>query len=353
MGKYYINGIGSVSAQETANNELGFQNYNELKEPVVLACKPNYRDYIPPAMIRRMSIGVKMGVVASSIALKDAEIETPEAIITGSGMGCLRDSEKFLKNIIDNDEKYLTPTAFIQSTHNTVGAQIALGLGCKSYNVTYVHDATSFETSLMDAMIMMDEGEKNILVGGVDEIGEYTTELHKLVGHVKEKTTLNEGILKSKSKGAIYSEGAQFFVLEAEHTENTYAELVDTAIYNSLSKKEISDKIKVFLKENNCLVSDIDAVVLGINGDVDFDDVYKDIQDSLFQKTCQVYYKHLSGEYNTASSFGLWTACKIMKEQQIPKNIQLNSIEPTSLKKVLLYNQYRGENHSFVLLKSC
>ncbi len=353
MGNYYINGIGCVSAQDNSDNSSGLENFEALTENVVPLQKPDYKKYIKPTMIRRMSVGVKMGVVASSIALQKANVEIPEAIITGSGMGCLRDSEKFLKNIIDNEEQFLTPTAFIQSTHNTVGAQIALGLGCKAYNVTYVHDATSFETSLIDAMMMFDEGEQNVLVGGVDEIGPYTTDLHKLVGHVKEEETLRNSLLISKTKGAIYSEGSQFFVLEDKKKDNCYAQLRDVVIFNKLAQTEVAQKLEVFLKDNNLTISDIDVVVLGLNGDVDYDSYYTELQNTLLVNTTQVYYKHFSGEYNTASAFGMWTACTLIKSQEVPENIQLNEIQSVSIKNVVLYNQYRGENHSFVLLKSC
>jgi len=351
MGNYYINGIGCISAQDSSDNETGFQNFVELTENLVPLHKPDYKKYIKPNMIRRMSVGVKMGVVASSIALQEAGVEIPEAIVTGSGMGCLRDSEKFLKNIVDNDEQFLTPTAFIQSTHNTVGAQIALGLGCKAYNITYVHDATSFETSLIDAMMMMDEGEQNILVGGVDEIGSYTTDLHKLVGHVKED--VSDSLLNSNTKGAIYSEGSQFFVLEKEKKDNSYAQLLAIEIYNELSENEVAQKLDSFLKDNNLDISEIDLAVLGLNGDVDYDSYYTSLQGSILKETPQVYYKHFSGEYNTASAFGMWTACNIMKNQDIPESLRLNTLKPSSIKNVVLYNQYRGKNHSFVLLKSC
>ena len=353
MGNYYINGIGCISAQDSSDNSSGIENFEALTENVVPLQKPDYKKYIKPTMIRRMSVGVKMGVVASSIALQEADISVPDAIITGSGMGCLRDSEKFIRNIIDNEEQFLTPTAFIQSTHNTVGAQIALGLGCKAYNVTYVHDATSFETSLMDAMMMFEEGEQNILVGGVDEIGNHTTEMHKLIGYVKEEEVLKNSLLNSKTKGAIYSEGSQFFVLEDKQKDNCYAQLVDVVIYNELSKSEVAQKLEAFLKENKLTISDIDVVVLGLNGDVDYDSYYSTLQNSLLINTSQVYYKHLSGEYNTASAFGMWTACTILKSQEIPENIQLNAPPLESIKNVVLYNQYRGKNHSFVLLKSC
>lgn len=353
MKNCYINGIGCISAQDSSNNTIFFEDFKELTISLVNAHKPNYRDYIKPAMIRRMSSGVKMGMVASSIAMKEANIFLPEAIITGSGMGCLNDSDKFLKNIIDNDEQYLTPTSFIQSTHNTVGAQIALGLGCKSYNVTYVHDATSFELSLIDALLMIDDEVSNILVGGVDEVNVYTESLHELIGYIKDEDTLTNGMLNSKSKGTIISEGAQFFVLENEKTDNSYAKLLDVSIYNVLAENEVESKMTQFLQRNNLNISDIDIVVLGNNGDIEYDSIYTTLQNSILKNTQQLYYKHLSGECNTVSAFGMWSACQILKKQEIPEILKLNNIETSSIKNILLYNQYRGEKHSFTLLSSC
>ena len=129
--------------------------------------------------------------------------------------------------------------------------------------------------------------------------------------------------------------------------------MADVIIYNKLSENEVTQKLKTFLKDNHLTISDLDLVVLGLNGDVDYDSYYSSLQDSIFKDIPQVYYKHFSGEYNTASAFGMWTACKMIKSQTIPKNFQMNSVESSSIKNVLLYNQYRGENHSFVLLKSC
>jgi len=353
MKSCFINGLGCVSAQDTTQENSNFDNFSSLNENVVAAHKPDYKAYIKPARSRRMANGVKMGVVASSLALREAKIDLPESIITGSGMGCLKDSEKFLKNIIDNKEEFLTPTAFIQSTHNTVGAQIALGLGCKAYNVTYVHTATSFESSLIDAGLLLDEGQNNVLVGGVDELGSYTTDLHKLIHHVKEEKTLSTGILESNSKGAIFSEGAQFFILERSKSPNSYAQLRDVEIINTLAEENIEKRMTLFLKNNNLDITDIDIFICGNNGDVEYDSIYSNLQKSHFKNTQQLYYKHLSGEYNTVSAFGLYTACKIIKDQKVPEILKLNDIENKTIKNVLLYNQYRGENHSFTLLSSC
>ncbi len=96
-------------------------------------------------------------------------------------MGCMIDSEKFVSAIIDNKEQYLTPTSFIQSTHNTVAGQIALGMSCKAYNFTYVHSSISFESALLDAKLQLENEEaQHILVGGVEELGEHTTQVHRI-----------------------------------------------------------------------------------------------------------------------------------------------------------------------------
>jgi len=349
--KTYINGIGCVSAQKTFDTVFLEEAVVNTTENVLEVVPPVYKDFISPVAARRMAKGVKNGIVASALAMKDANVENVEAIITGTGLGCIEDSEKFLKNILDNNEEFLTPTSFIQSTHNTVGAQIALTLQCKGYNFTYVNGAVSFESAILDAKMQIEENEANsILVGGVDETGDYTMSLFKLAGRIKEENNEPFDILNSTSTGAIYGEGASFFVLENEKKETTYAQILDVEIINTLEENEIEAAIITFLKANNLQISDVDAVVLGFNGNVKSDRYYKNLAENAFAKTTQLYYKHLSGEYDTASAFGLWMASKIIKTQEIPEIIRVNSIEKTAYQTILLYNQLNGKNHSFTLL---
>ncbi|PHS04307.1 MAG: 3-oxoacyl-ACP synthase [Kordia sp.] len=353
MKKVYINSIASISAQKTFDNTRFLEEICSYAETVLPVVSPNYKDYILPAAARRMARGIKMGVVASKLALEEAELENVDAIIIGTGMGCVRDSEKFVSAIIDNDEQYLTPTSFIQSTHNTVGGQIALGIGCKGYNFTYVHSSNSFESSLLDAKLMLQNDEANtILIGGVDELGAHTTELHKVVNHVKKNIENSLDILKSNTEGAVFGEGANFFTLGNEKKSSTYAEVIGIKMYNTL-KSSISDLAKQFITSQKIAIAHIDLVILGNNGDVTFDGNYNELSSELFANTQQVYYKHLCGEFNTASSFGFWLASKILKNQHLPKVTKLNNINDSSFKYVLLYNQYRGKNHSFTLLRKC
>ncbi|MDY7393867.1 beta-ketoacyl synthase N-terminal-like domain-containing protein [Aureibaculum sp. 2210JD6-5] len=353
MKPCYINGLGCVSAQNTTGNQF-LEDIAVYETNILPVINPNYKDYIPPAAARRMAKGVKMGVVASALALKEAGVKVPDAIITGTGMGCVQDSEKFVSAVIDNDEQFLTPTSFIQSTHNTVGAQIALGLQCKAYNFTYVHAAVSFESCLLDAQLMFNENEaSNILVGGIDEHGEHTNVLHQLIGHIKKEEVGNTDLINSNTEGTIFGEGAVFFSLSDKKNENSYAKLADVEIFSRLNRDELETQINKFLERNNLSVDTLDAVVLGNNGDIDFDAYYKNLQEGIFKGTQQIYYKHLCGEFNTASSFGCWVASNILKQQDIPEIIKINNIGSKSYKNVLLYNQYRGENHSLVLLQSC
>lgn len=354
MKKVYINSIASISPQKTFVNTIFLDEITDYNNTVIFAQDPDYKQFIPPAAARRMAKGIKMSVVVSKIAMDEAGIETVDAIITGTGMGCMIDWEKFVSAIIDNNEQYLTPTSFIQSTHNTVAGQIALGMKCKAYNFTYVHSAISFESALLDAKMQLENEEaENILVGGVEELGEHTIKIHQIINHIKPESVTLSTVLNSKTEGAVFSEGANFFVVSNEKRESCYAELVAVETFNTLKKERVSETIENFLRENNLRITDIDLVVLGNNGDVDFDIYYNQLSEGIFSKTQQVFYKHLVGENNTVSAFGVWLASKILKTQTIPEIVKINKINTSEIKTVLCYNQYRGENHSLVLLKKC
>ena len=351
MSAVYINGAVCISAQDTLNDHFFETLKSENSTLVVKAIEPNYKEFIPPAMIRRMSKTVKMSSVASTKALQEAEIEKPDAIIVGTGMGCSQDSEKFLKNVLENNEEFLTPTFFIQSTHNTVAGQIALGLQCHGYNFTYVNCSSSLEFSMLDAKLQILDGEAdNVLVGSTDEQTERTVELFKLSGAIKKEENLPVDFLHSTTDGVMWGEGASFFVLGKDRTENCYAILNDIQIVNRLELEETERFIRDFLAKNNLSANDIDAVILGFSGDSKFDVYYHQVSE-LFQDASQLYYKHLSGEFNTASGFSTFMACQILKNQEIPEVMKINNIKTDVIKNILLYNHLAGKDHSLVLLQ--
>lgn len=338
MKSSFINSAVSISSQETFNADVFETNQILLfpNEKIVNAIKPNYKEYISPVKSRRMASGVKMGVVTAKKALNTAEVSEIDAIITGTGLGCIEDSEKFLDAVIDNDEQYLTPTSFIQSTHNTVAAQIALLEKSNAYNVTYVNGANSFEAALIDAQMQLNEGSTKILVGGVDELGNK---------FIKE-------YCKRNTQKVPFSEGANFFVIENEKKENTLAELVDVCCFQKIKEEDLENKVILFLKENKVELDDIDAICLGINGS-EYDSFYTVLQKKLFKETTQLQYKNVCGEFYTASAFGLYTSVNLLRKKELPKEFYINNIVKKEYKHVLLYNQYKGTQHSLVLVKRC
>lgn len=351
MSTVYINSASCISVQDTLNENILQNLTSGNSSNIIKAIEPNYKEFIPPAMIRRMSKTVKMSSVASHYALKEAGIEQPDAIIVGTGMGCSQDSEKFLKNVIDNHEEFLTPTFFIQSTHNTVAGQIALGLQCHAYNFTYVNTSSSLEFSLLDAQLQINDGEaENVLVGSTDEQTNRTMELYCLNNTIKKETDLPVDYLNSTTNGVVWGEGASFFVIGKDKTENSYAKLKNISISNQVDLNEVQDFIQNSLAKNNVSAHDIDAVILGFSGDADSDVYYTKAMD-LFPDSSQLYYKHLSGEFNTASGFSIFMACHILKEQQIPEIMMINAEKKGSVKNILLYNHLAGNDHSLVLLE--
>lgn len=351
MSAVYINSASCISVQDTLKDHFFQDLMADQSVQILKAVEPNYKEFIPPAMSRRMSKTVKMSSVASSYALKEAGIEKPDAIIVGTGMGCSQDSEKFLKNVIDNNEEFLTPTFFIQSTHNTVAGQIALGLQCHAYNFTYVNTSSSLEFSFLDAQLQINDGEaENVLAGAADEQTNRTMELYCLNNTIKKEKDLPADYLHSETDGVIWGEGAAFFVLGKDKTENAYAKLKDIQIINRLEIEKTSTFIGDFLAKNNLKQEDIDAVILGFSGDKQSDVHYTEAMD-LFQNSALLYYKHLSGEFNTSSGFSTFMACHILKEQQIPQVMMINSQKKTEVNNILLYNHLGGSDHSLMLLE--
>ncbi|MDQ0783512.1 beta-ketoacyl synthase N-terminal-like domain-containing protein [Chryseobacterium sp. W4I1] len=351
MSAVYINSASCISVQDTLKENFLLDLKADQSVQILKAVDPNYKEFIPPAMIRRMSKTVKMSSVASSYALKEAGIGKPDAIIVGTGMGCSQDSEKFLKNVIDNKEEFLTPTFFIQSTHNTVAGQIALGLQCHAYNFTYVNTSSSLEFSFLDAKLQIIDGEaENILVGAADEQTGRTMDLYRLHHIIKKEEDLPADYLHSETDGVIWGEGASFFVLGKDKTENSYAKLRDIQIINRLDLEEVPSFITDFLTRNDLKHEDIDAVILGFSGDATSDAYYTKAM-AAFKNSALLYYKHLSGEFNTASGFSTFMACHILKEQQIPDIMMINSEKKTEVKNILLYNHLAGNDHSLMLLE--
>lgn len=348
----YIKGVGILSPQNTFDTVSFPEIILEYRSNLLRCIEPSYLEFLNPIMARRMGRVIKMGMASAIICMKDAKLNIPDAIIVGTALGCLGESEKFLKAIIADGEQFLTPTSFIQSIQNSVSAQIALQLNCTGHNFTFAHKGFSFESALLDALMLIAENDsENILVGGIDEMTAHNYYFYDKLNHWKKEKINSLFLFKSGTEGTIGGEGASFFVLSKIKSATDYARLIGVkTIYNPQNNKEIENSIATLLNQNNLTKENIDLAIYGNNGDVRSDSWYSVLKNDYLNNTPAAGFKHLCGEYQTSASFAMWLGAVILKSQKIPHVILLNDKKREQLNHLLIYNSY-GKNHSLLLLE--
>jgi 3-oxoacyl-[acyl-carrier-protein] synthase II len=346
----FINGIGIISAQGTG--EPGF--LDEPRESVsdyLKAIDPDYKQYINPIASRRMSRLIKMGITSARAALADAGCEMPDAIITGTGLGSVEDTEKLLAEI-NTAQNIVNPTPFIQSTYNTISSQIAINLKCHNYNSTYVHRSFSIESALQDGLSQIEEGmAANVLAGGIDELTLIHLNIIRRMNHWKMMPVSNFRLREYDSPGALAGEGSAYFVMGNEKRSSTYCSLKGVrTLYDPQGPEEIAGVLRDFLSSMHLGPDDVSFLLAGYNGDREYDPVYDQVRELVFPSTPVGWFKHLSGEYYTCTGFGCWVASNILKRQEVPEAVIHNLVPPREIRNILVYNQYRMKNQSLMLL---
>jgi 3-oxoacyl-[acyl-carrier-protein] synthase II len=357
--KAYIRSTSCISPQKTFDDAFLTEivEYSGTRLPAI---EPDYKQFIDTKQARRMSHVIKMGVAAAKKCLANAAVVQPGAIITGTALGCIEDTIVFLTRMVEQQEEMLPPTAFIQSTHNTVAAQVALMLQCHNYNFTYVHKGISFESALLDGLMLLNEKEaENVLVGAIEEMVDASFKVLTRLGQYKRHPVSNLRLFEERSKGTIGGEGAAFFLLNHQPAAENLAEL--TALKVLFKPANVESSIAAFLNANELGTADIDLVLTGHNGDTRNDEPYESLAVGLFKNNVIATYKQLCGEYPVASSFALWLAANILKHQKVPgilikKDLRSfeNFVSPgdTPLRKILIYNHYQHIYHSLMLVSA-
>ncbi|MCW3786778.1 beta-ketoacyl synthase chain length factor [Plebeiibacterium sediminum] len=347
----YIKSIIAVSAQDTFEN-------NTLPQELAPATKwmkcitPEFKKYIPVKVLRRMNRFSRISSVSAFKSLANLGIEKPEAIITATSLGCADDSEKFLNQMLDNNEMLLTPTSFIQSTHNAVGSNLALAYKCHGYNMVYTHDNNAFETALLDASLKIKDGKlNNILIGAVDEISEENYYLKDTLSRWKSSEETNLDFASSITEGTIPGEGATFMTVTNDK-EDAELELIGTEVFYSLKSSEsLSDRIKRFVKNQNIDLVDVDTLMLAIDGDIRNVKVYQDLMGEDFKHANICHYKHICGSYDSDGGFAVWVASQMVNKVTVPDYVYLRKVE-CKPKIILIARQNLNRNFGLVLLRA-
>ena len=165
--------------------------------------EPDSKAFFTPMQARRMGRMMKRAVVTAETALGEAGISVPDAIITGTFLGSVEDTEALLMALSGVSGLPMKPTNFMQSTHNTVSSLVGIRLGDHGYNATYSHGPLSFESAVLDALVQLGLGEiDNALVNLCDETSPTFTMMMGKIGMEGLDISLSV-VLSHKAEGAL------------------------------------------------------------------------------------------------------------------------------------------------------
>ncbi len=308
----YIGSSSCVSVQETFDNPLWFESLKPLTEESMKVIAPDYKKFLDPTATRRMSKVLKNSLLTARQAMEQQGIVELDAVLTATAWGCQEDTTKFLDSFESMGEELLSPTSFIQSTHNTIGGLIAMSVKCNGYNNTISHDFMSFETSLLDAVLLMKENKTamNCYVGGIDEL-----------------TDFSAGIFtKAQCFSSAYpvTEAATCFIVH-----NNEAAKKSVKLTNITLTQAIDQTILDLIKENKPDLI-LSSSSIATNSPV-FD------------------YRTICGEFSTAAAFGLYLAGELLTKPQAKSALGLSS----SLKKIAIINSYPEGRCSYLEVEAC
>lgn len=333
MREIYIQSAKQISMQAPLSEEW-MQQPVWHQEPFVQATNPVFRDYMAANEARRMGGLMKRALVTTLKVLSDTGIEHPDAIITGTCLGSLDYTERLLSAMTENGEEALSPTYFMQSTHNTVSSALAIYTKTKGYNSTYSHGTMSFDLTVLDAWMQMQLGKINTaLVGGHDEMTEPYFLLLQKAGYVG-----CEGMVPC-------SEVAMSMLLTTDKHADNLCELASISIG---THPDID-------------MHQVDVIMTGVNGQPANDALYQQLLAEWPEKP-HVQYKHLFGENYTASALGLYAAAHCLKQGTIPPFMQASPLTPLqqargtspithTLRNILFVNA-QADSTTYILLKA-
>jgi beta-ketoacyl synthase-like protein len=347
---FYIQDATCISSQPTfRQGELSEYRYPEGNKLTVI--EPSY-DEIPEKILRRMGKAVRLGVGAAMPLIK--RYGNPDGIIIGTANGGMEDCIKFLNQIIDYKEGMLTPTNFVQSTANAVAGQVGMLLKNNGYNITHVHRGHSFENAMLDAaMHLANNRGGNLLLGAVDEISAYNYNIDLLAGWFKTDRIADADIYDINTTGSYPGEGAAMFTVDNVRRKDSVKVEALTMI-TSDDADIVAGKFNHFLIANDLKTSSPCLYMSGENGDNRLEPFYQKCRSLLNADQPTVRFKHMSGEFATASAIAVWLAREILLTQSVPEHMWRNMApQPLTVKngvkKILIYNNHKGIQHSVIL----
>ena len=315
--------------------------------PFTRSIDPGFKEYVSPIEARRMGRILKRALATSKEALKEAGCDTVDAIMTGTGFGCIENTEFFLDALSNEGEQLLKPTYFMQSTHNTISSLVAIQTKNYNYNATYAHKGISFESALHDAWLQFRLGKiGSAMVGCHDEMTETFYRIMK-----------KGGVMGQDDERC--GEVAVSVVLSRHCEERSNPEtkplcrLTGLKMLHLPTMNDLMDAVTTMLQSAERSLADVDYILTGISGNHENDKAYLAETKTLFGDKPLLKYKHLFGENFTASGLGFYVAAQCLKVGHVPAEcfVDANLVSDKRPTCLLLFNRSDGNDYTMVLLE--
>jgi hypothetical protein len=343
---FYIHQSSCISAQQTFSG-ADIHKLNDAVDNKLQVLEPTYES-IPPNILRRMGKAVRIGVGAALPLVKNMP---PDGIIIGTANGGMEDCIKFLNQIISYEEGILTPGNFVQSTPNSIASQVSLLSSNKGYNITHVHRGLAFENAVTDAgMLVKEHPSNNYLLGGVDEISTYNHNIDFLAGWYKREAVSNRDLFTTNTNGSLAGEGAAMFLVNGKKA-GSLARLRAITMLHTESAETIGNHLKQFLHQQLKPGEEISLFLSGENGDARLLHYADACEAVLAADVTIARFKHMTGEFATASAIALWLCCYILQNEDLPRHMIKIQGPKTKFERVLIYNSYKSVQHSFMIVE--
>ena len=307
--RVYIKAATQISMQQPLS-EAWMTAPVEHTEPYVRSLDPNFRDWLNPLESRRMGKILKRALVTAQKVMHDSGVQQPDAVITGTGLGCIENTELFLDQLCREGEEMLKPTYFMQSTHNTISSLISIHDHLHGYNTTYSHKSVSFDSALLDAFTQLRLGDiQTALVTGNDEMTPSYFSILQRAGYVGQPGQVAAG-------------------------ETSVAMMLTTDPADALCEIE---EVSMSVRGVQQPFAPADLLMLGTNGVPQNDQLYREVAQQM-PGVETFEYKRLFGESYTVSGLGVYAAAHLLSQGRAGR--------------VLFVNHSDNLNVTFVTLKT-
>ncbi len=301
-------------------------------EPYVRSMDIDFKQWISPSESRRMGKLLKRALASSLSAMQKSCVEHPDAIITGTGLGCIENTEILLTHLCEEGEENCKPTPFMQSTHNTISSLVSINTHSHGYNATYAHKEASFDCALEDAWLQMQLGRvRTALVGGQDEMTPKYFGLLCKTGYLG-------------NPGQVAGEAAVSIMLNAQPVPDALCRMT----YFKRCYRPTAETFRQVAAE----IGSVDAVMTSISGTDATAEAHLREAVHLFPSTPLLQFKNIFGESYTAYGLGIYATAHVLHRQHLPEAMLIPGYgSSTFLQRILVLNQIGGKDYTFTVLE--